>query len=134
MYYSEPSYAGKAPNVNRVCFCFPLFFFPFPAPGASAESPPLWAEEGVEEPDPHAGVAGPWLPMMFFKDTLPLTWGFCLPLLLLGRPGKALSDSLGGGARLALLLTFCELGRGTTVVDGGRLPEVPPFVDHGVLR
>ena len=142
---------AKEPIVNKVCFCFPLSFLPFvcvvvaalafasldtgssPVPPCSsttsvlASSPPPLPSP-IEELDCcQAGTTGPVVfPKIFFKETLPLTWGFVLDADELGNSGKRVLESLGGG----FVLFVDDDGVGRIPKDDGAA-ELP---DHGVLR
>jgi len=109
-------YAPNVPNVNKVCFCLPLTFFPFWPASSAGVAAPLGVLSPEPDPVPQAGAAGPALfPMMFFKETFPFVLTFSRGAAL-GSSGNNALDSFGG----ALLgPTFRVSERGSTTAEGG---------------
>lgn len=147
-----PSYAGNAPNVNNVCFCFPFPFFPFPPEGAASPastpasscSPPPPVLPPAPAPPAHGftgGVAAS--PRIFRKLWFPLACGRALgPLPPLGSCGNAALLSVGCAFFLAPPATApatpgpaTENGtaRAAGADDAAAAADEAPDADHGVL-
>lgn len=134
---------GNDPRVNNICFCLPLFFFPFgpPALVSPDPSPSCANSAGVLVPlafveffpEPQAGCGGVVSPAILFSDWLPL-------IAVLGNLGAAAAGSSGnadfdndGGADDLVRAP----GPGTEVgprMTGGKGAADEDEDAHGVLR
>jgi hypothetical protein len=122
---------GNVPSVNNVCFCFPLPFLLFPRAleGTSTSlSSAAAAGRRLSLPFPfplpacHADAEGGIrvaVPNTFFRETFPLTCGFCLGAADVGSSGKSESDNLGGGCfGMVIPDPGCDIrGSEMTVID-----------------
>jgi len=146
--------------VNKVCFCFPFPFFPFPvlAAGLEALSSPFSATcpAGVPvlalalvPPAVHTVPdGGTGFRNIFLSETFPLTVAFCLADADEGNSGKREFDSFGGGCNGVFrpegglddrgsgttVMWLDEAWAGVGIVAAGRNPEDALLADHGVLR
>ena len=127
--------------MNKVCFCFPLPFFPFALPeplGASA-GPSTGAAAGVVVPlpsalffpdPPHAGEAGSDSPKTFRNDWLPLMAPFgTREAADIGSSGNAERERFAGPDFVRAPGPGTDTGARTT----GGVDAPAAEADHGVL-